>query len=226
MARRQLSRGTAARFVRRTFDARWLAATGAVLTLLVACPIVAQTGPERLEVFLKDVRTLQGRFDQSLYDESRHLTDHSAGSVHLTRPGRFRWQYDAEDGQDLIANGKQLWIHDRGLEQVTVRTLDGTLGDSPALLLTSDRPVAESFVIEDVGNEAGVSWVSLQPKAEDSIFQVIRIGFDGDQLRFMELQDNFGNLTQLRFTDLQINADLDQAMFEFEPPAGADVIRD
>jgi outer membrane lipoprotein carrier protein len=40
----------------------------------------------------------------------------------------------------------------------------------------------------------------------------------------MELRDNFGQTTLIRFTRLQANPVQDAGRFRFVPPAGADVI--
>ena len=42
----------------------------------------------------------------------------------------------------------------------------------------------------------------------------------------MELSDNFGQTTLLRFTSLQPNAKVEAKEFRFEPPKGADVLGD
>jgi len=40
----------------------------------------------------------------------------------------------------------------------------------------------------------------------------------------MELTDNFGQTTELRFSGLARNPNVDPAEFRFEPPKGADVL--
>jgi outer membrane lipoprotein-sorting protein len=50
------------------------------------------------------------------------------------------------------------------------------------------------------------------------------MGFDTAGVRSMELVDQFGHTTVLRFSNLQRNPKLDPAEFRFEPPKGADVL--
>jgi outer membrane lipoprotein carrier protein len=52
------------------------------------------------------------------------------------------------------------------------------------------------------------------------------MGFKGDELEAMELKDQFGQTTVLRFSKLQRNPKVDPASFRFDPPKGADVLGD
>jgi len=52
------------------------------------------------------------------------------------------------------------------------------------------------------------------------------MGFGQAGLAAMELTDNFGQTTRLRFSNLQRNPKVDPAEFRFEPPKGADVLGD
>ena len=48
----------------------------------------------------------------------------------------------------------------------------------------------------------------------------------GKTLAAMELQDQLGGRTMLRFSDLKANAPVPADTFKFTPPKGADVIED
>jgi hypothetical protein len=50
-------------------------------------------------------------------------------------PGKFRWTYDKPYYQLLVGDGEKLWVHDRDLNQVTVKTLGDALASTPAALL-------------------------------------------------------------------------------------------
>ena len=63
------------------------------------------------------------------------------------------------------------------------------------------------------------------PKAKDSALQTVRVGFKSGELAVLEIVDSFGQRSSLRFTAFQTNPALDAAVFQFKPPAGADVIR-
>ena len=181
-------------------------------------------GTARLEEFLASTTTFSSTFIQLVYDEQANLLEDSSGSVDLERPNRFRWAYLEPFEQQIVADGERVWIYDADLEQVSVKPMDGAMAGTPALLLSSDRPVTENFALRDLGENEGVDWVELTPLSEDATFAHIRVGFSDDLLKTMELRDNFGQTTMLYFADIETNARIDPTVFEFTPPPGADVI--
>ncbi len=181
---------------------------------------------ERLNAFLANVQSLEASFDQSLYDEDSKLLEESGGQLYLQRPDRFRWSYAEPYVQEIVADGSRLWIYDSELSQVTVRPLDNALGNTPALLLSSDAPLEENFVVREAGLRAGLAWVELTPRSADGSFSSVMLGFAGPDLKTMELVDNFGQKTQLDFSGTRRNPELNPALFRFTLPTGVDVITD
>ena len=192
------------------------------LCALVA-PAFAANGPDRLHAFLDEVRTLRAEFQQSVFDEDDRPLDDASGMVYIARPGRFRWDYSEPYAQEIVGDGEKVWIYDSELEQVTVRPLGDALGDTPVMLLSSDRPVEQSFEVRAIDGPDGYEWAGLRPLGEQMSFTEIRLGFDGDTLRVMELKDAFGQLTRLRFAKVERNPTLAPSLFQFTPPDGADI---
>ena len=189
----------------------------------LAVPAFAGNGPERLQAFLDQVRSLRAEFQQSVFDEDARQLDQASGMVYIQRPGRFRWDYAEPYLQEIVGDGEQVWIYDSELQQVTVRPLDDALGDTPVMLLSSDRPVEESFQVRAMDGPDGYEWTGLKPMGVQISFTEIRLGFEGDSLRIMELKDAFGQLTRLRFVNMERNPELEPTLFQFTPPEGADV---
>ena len=194
-----------------------------VLLCALAAPAFAGNGPERLDAFLDQVRSLRAEFQQSVFDEDARLLDESSGMVYIQRPGRFRWDYSEPYPQEIVGDGEKVWIYDSELEQVTVRPLGDALGDTPVMLLSSDRPVEQSFEVRAIDGPDGYEWAGLRPLGDQVSFTEIRLGFDGDTLRVMELKDAFGQLTRLRFAKVERNPKLAPTLFQFTPPEGADI---
>lgn len=203
------------------------------VALLLALPVLAHAGKglERLDSFFKNNKAVLADFQQTLVDEKNRELKQAHGTLILQRPGKFRWDYAAPHRQLIIADGKKFWLYDADLEQVTVRVMDATLGTTPAVLLSGDRPLQESFVITELGVRGGeewqgLEWVGLAPKADDAGFSRVWLGFDEKELRAMELTDNFGQTTLIKFSNLRREASVDATLFTFVPPPGVDVIGD
>jgi outer membrane lipoprotein carrier protein len=201
------------------------AASLSISLALSAFPLGADAGGlDQLKGFLSGTRTAQGGFEQVVVGKSGRAPQQASGSMAFARPGKFRWVYDKPYYQLIVGDGEKLWIYDRDLNQVTVKTLGQALGSSPAALLAGDDALERDFVLKDAGRSDGLEWVEATPKARDGSFERVRIGFSGDLPRVMELQDSFGQTTTLKFAGLQRNPALDAGQFRFAPPKGADVV--
>ena len=191
--------------------------------LALSGTVVLADAAERLDAYLSGMDTVSSRFEQRLLDERRNLLEQAAGTVLIDRPGRFRFDYTSPP-QLIVGDGARVWIYDPELAQVTVRDIDAALGSTPAVLLTSERPVAEGFRVEALDVGANLDVFALEPKAEDASFTRIRLAFTGGELRRMELVDQFGQTTLLTFHEIRRQPAIPADAFTFTPPAGVDVI--
>lgn len=198
----------------------------AAVALLVPPAVGAEPAPGLLRNFLAEVQTLEAGFRQTLVEVDTGRERESTGMLYLKRPGRFRWDYREPVPQLVVADGQDLWLYDPDLEQVTVRSLDDGLASTPAMLLSGQGELEDSFREGSAYAEDGVDWVELQPLDPDSDFDAVRVGFRAGELAAMEIIDTLGQATRIRFFDVRRNAALDDSLFTFEPPAGADVLRD
>ncbi len=182
-------------------------------------------GLEKLERFVATTASARAEFQQTVLDAQGHTVQQARGTMEFQRPGRFRWTYAKPYEQLIVGDGEKLWIYDRDLKQVTVRSLGEALGATPAALLAGSNDLGASFHLKEGGKGQGLEWVEATPKARETSFRRIRMGFDGaGALVAMELEDGLSQTTALKFFNLQRNPALDPARFRFTPPPGTDVI--
>ena len=196
-----------------------------ILTLSTSVTLVhAADALSQLDSFIKDVETFQADFEQTLYDADSEPLQTSLGTIKIKRPGRFVWSYTQPDDQEIIADGERIWLYDKDLEQVTVNTINDRIAGTPLVLLMRSAPLNEAFDIKALGESDGINWVELTPKAENSDFELVFIGLNEAGLAAMELRDNFGQATQIRFSNFESGIFLDDSLFRFVVPDGVDVI--
>jgi outer membrane lipoprotein carrier protein len=179
---------------------------------------------ERFKNFVRSTQSARADFEQNVYARDGKVTQASRGSFVFQRPGRFRWTYAKPVDQLIVGDGERVWIYDRDLNQVTVRRISKALGSTPAALLAGSGDVEKAFELSDAGARDGLEWVEAKPRESDAGFERIRMGFSATGIEAMELWDNFGQTTRLRFLNVQRNPKVDPADFRFEPPKGADVL--
>ncbi|MGB5104000.1 MAG: outer membrane lipoprotein chaperone LolA [Steroidobacteraceae bacterium] len=207
------------------------ATTKRALLTTVLCLVAQAAGAAsgdslaRVEAYLGSLKTLSAEFVQVVRDRDGQVTERATGTFSLSRPDRFRWDYRDPYVQTIVADGRKLWLYDSDLEQVTVRTLEAGLGTTPATLLSGSGKVGESFVAGPVEREGVLTWCRLQPKSASSDFERVSLAFDDSgELAAMELLDKLGQGTEIEFGKLRRNPALDEKLFRFVPPEGADVI--
>lgn len=196
-----------------------------LLAAQVAGAAAAGESLTRVEAYLGSLETLSAEFVQVVRDRDGQIVDRATGTLSLSRPDRFRWDYRDPYVQTIVADGRKLWLYDSDLEQVTVRTLEAGLGSTPAMLLSGSGKVADSFAAGEVERDGELTWCRLQPKSPSSDFDRVSLAFDSrGELAAMELVDKLGQSTQIEFAKLRRNPALDPQLFRFVPPKGADVI--
>jgi outer membrane lipoprotein carrier protein len=195
----------------------------AVLFFLISAPAHASS-LDRFKDFVRGTQSARADFEQKVYDRSGKLAQESKGSFAFQRPGLFRWVYAKPIDQLIVGDGERVWIYDRDLNQVTVRKLSRALGSTPAALLAGSADIEKAFELSDAGTKDGLEWLQATPREREAGFERVRMGFDANELRAMELFDHFGQRTMLRFLNLRRNPKIDKSEFRFEPPKGADVL--
>jgi outer membrane lipoprotein carrier protein len=196
-----------------------------LLIFLVMFSSFAQAAAiDRFKSFVRETKAARGEFEQKVHDRNGKPTQESKGSFVFQRPGLFRWVYAKPVDQVIVGDGERVWIHDRDLNQVTVRKLSRALGSTPAALLAGSADVEKAFDMSEAGAKDGLEWLEAKPRESEAGFARVRMGFDANGLRAMELFDHFGQTTHLRFLNLARNPKVDPSEFRFQPPKGADVL--
>ena len=186
-------------------------------------PTMAADAEQRLESALKKMDNLSAEFKQTLLDEDKNVVQQSRGTLALQRPGKFAWIYAEPFEQRIIADGSELWIYDVELDQVTVKPMDEGISNAPIMILMKESDVTQQFKVSEVGQRKFLYWIELEPLASDLEYQRIFIGLEDGRVRAMELQDQFGQSTQIVFDNLRLEVVHNPATFKFVPPDGVDV---
>lgn len=195
-----------------------------LIVLLWLPGLATASSVESLKGFLNQTTSAKARFAQMVLDKNMKMLQQATGTMQFSRPGKFRWEYTKPYEQTIVGDGARLWIYDKDLNQVTVRKLDSALGSSPAALLAGSNEIEKNYTLTNLGSQEGLDWLEAKPRTQDTAFERIRLGFGKTGLEAMELRDQFGQITVIKFADVERNPKLAPEVFKFAPPKGADVI--
>jgi outer membrane lipoprotein carrier protein len=216
-----------------------LAARTVLALSWIAVSGIAQADPvATLRSFVKDVQTGRGSFIQTVTSPDGKKTRQSKGTLEFQRPNRFRFVYAAPTEQVIVGDGKQVWLFDADLNQVTVRPMSEAIGASPASLLsgvaldkdftlkawTATSSSAATAASTPVQARNSMEWVEALPRHKEGPFQAVRVGFQSGQLVALEILDSFGQRSRLDFMQFESKVTLPATRFQFTPPPGVDVL--
>jgi len=203
----------------------------AALIAFAACAAHA-SGLDSLEAFLKNARSGRASFTQVVTapakGEQPARTRNSTGSFEFARPNRFRFDYKKPFEQVIVADGQTLWLYDPDLKQVTARKQEAVLGSTPAALIASAPDIAalkKDFDLQAAPDKDGLQWVTATPKNREGQLRSMLLGFRGNELARLDITDGFGQVSQITFDKMELNAQVPAERFQFKPPQGAAVVK-
>jgi outer membrane lipoprotein carrier protein len=222
---------------------RFLSAVIAVTVFLFSSAAIAQSesAAEQLRQFVRNSKTAEGDFVQQQLrapkasepqDKGLKVVRQTQGHFVFQRPGRFVWDTQKPYEQKLIADGRQLILWDKDLNQATFRPAGQALASTPAAILFGETSLDQHFDLIEGEERLGMKWVSLTPKKDpntksgnDLPYTKISIGMVNGLPKALELIDGLGSVVLVTLDKIQLNINLPANRFTFSPPAGAEVLR-
>ena len=223
---------------------RFFSAVALGLTVLLSSGLTlaeGESGTEQLRQFVRNSKTAEGDFVQQQLrapkasepqDKGLKVVRQTQGRFVFQRPGRFIWDTQKPYEQKLIADGKQLILWDKDLNQVTFRPAGQALAATPAAILFGETSLDQHFDLVEGEDRLGMKWVALVPKknpnaknGNDLPYTKISVGMVNGLPKALELIDGLGSVVLVTLDKIQLNVNLPANRFTFVPPAGAEVLR-
>lgn len=195
--------------------------------LLCVCPLlaVAADAPAQLRQFVDTVKSATGHFTQQTSGTQGRSKPAQSGEFAFRRPGQFKWAVKKPYEQLIISDGKVVFQYDPDLNQATQRSVDDSIGASPAAILFGSGSLDETFTVASLPDSEGMQWLRATPRSADAGFTHVDIGFKSNMPARLELLDSFGQTTRIELSDITANPSLPNSEFTFIPPKGVDVVK-
>lgn len=194
------------------------------LAMLTSNQILAKDKPgQALQDYVNQLQTFKADFVQTQPDEALFTLNKSTGHFELSRPGQLTWQYFQPEEQKIVVDGKNLWVYDMDLEQVTVRPIDDVRAELPLSWLLYKEPIEDKFTIIESGDKNGLRWFNLAPK-QATYFQSIEVAMKDGEMVEVWMYQSADNITKVKFANILSNQVIPYKNFQFQLPEGADLV--
>ena len=206
------------------------ALTLVLLTMAGSVTVFAQSLDEvvrEIETVYSRMTDLRADFTQTAFNKSLNQTIPARGTVYLKKGGKLRWEYTEPTPQEIVSDGKKLWVYTPALNQVNVgdapEALAGPAGSFLAGLGRLRAEFSVRFLNPARPQDTDGHWVlDLTPKQPLPTLARLVLVVDATtwEIRKAVVYDQFENTVTMRFTNVAINSSLPDRLFTFVAPKG------
>lgn len=180
-----------------------------------------------LIALLEKIETISGSFIQYSVDQKGTTIQESRGQFKAKRPDYFYWRTDAPLEQEIFADSNKITVYDPDLEQATVQPNEGQAQHTPAVLFSGDPAlISESYLVKKQSAEGSMSQFLLTPQSPDSLFEKMRLRFEGASLTELRIRDSLGQESTISFVHTEVNSEIPASAFVPSLPEDTDIIED
>ena len=174
---------------------------------------------------------LKAQFIQEVTIKSMKKTEREEGTVWIKNPKMMLWDYTKPKEKKLVINARTSWLYVAEDRMVYVQNAEdiyrsrmavkflsgiGNLTEDFQLRFTKDNPLDEdgNYLLTLTAKEKGIGIDRLYLTVDGKTFQILQCRFN----------DDYGNTTRLRFSDIHTNTGVSDKFFTFKPPAGVETV--
>jgi len=202
-----------------------------VIGLLIIISLAVSTGASgagvdelvgRIQKEFSRIKDISGTFSQSSYIKDIEQTQKYSGRFFIKKPSRMMWEYSSPRDEKVIINNTDTWIYKKSLNQVMkMKFTKKAYSQVPIALLDSLENIRTDFDISMTKENA----LQLRPKRKVGMIKtlVLETVPEGFPVKMFTIFDTYGNIIMIELDNIKINSGLDDSLFVFKIPPGAEV---
>ncbi|MGH7309560.1 MAG: LolA family protein [Candidatus Rokuibacteriota bacterium] len=180
-----------------------------------------------LEGAYRGMSDLKAEFTQTAFNKSLNSTIPARGAIYLKKGGKVRWEYNEPTRQEIVSDGKVLWVYTPSLNQVNTGPAPEVLAGPAGSFLAGLGRLREHFHVRllnpaQVTDAAGNVALDLMPREPIPTLSRLILAVEPRawQVRQAIVFDQFENTVTMQFSRVAVNSGLADRLFTFVPPAG------
>ncbi len=184
-----------------------------------------QSPLEELVAILAATETLQADVEQLILTQDGREIQELQAELVMQKPDRLYWHVTEPYEELMLGDGITLWYYEPDLEQVSIREFPDDIENNPILLLNDDlQAIADAYEVSMGYVDDEVRQYVLLPLTPSSSYERFSMTFAGNDLLQMQFESSVGQLTSFSFSNIVNNQAVDAGLFQFDIPAGIEII--
>ena len=183
---------------------------------------------KQVEEKYRSVQSIQADFEQKTKSSFAPSEITVKGQVVLKRKRLMRWQFDAPDSRLFWSDGTKAYMWNPAQKQYFI--LDEVSNGATQILdnLSSIEQYFEVEIPTDINPDE--YQLQLTPKSDSQLAASVKsleVELKKSELMLSSVivHDHMGSVTTIQFDNVQLNSNIDDTIFQFAPPEGAEIIK-
>ena len=169
--------------------------------------------------------TLQVLFRES-YTRTGHAPKSESGVLELRKPGRMRWEYTDPKGKLAVGDGKVFWMYtpsENRVDKMPLRETDDL--QAPIAFLLGKLHFDKEFRNLQGKPEGSDTRITAEPKTDSLPYSAVEFLVTPEgRIREVKVTRFDNAIMGYSFDREKMNPKLDDKLFQFQVPKGAEVV--
>ena len=174
-------------------------------------------------------QSFQAGFIQESTIKAMDIVDFASGKIFVRYPGMMRWEYEKPEEQIIITDGHKLWVYRPTDNQVLTGSAPAFFSDGKGASFLSDiKLIRQKFKISLENSKEDFFYeLKLQPLEKKLDVVDIRLSVTKNTFTVIRIitYNSYADENRIEFVNHQFNVKLDESLFSFKVPPGADVVQ-
>lgn len=152
------------------------------------------------------------------------------GKIFLAK-GKFRWENSTPEETLLVFDGSTIWSVQTppkelgGSVQVAKGKVDKKTKSNILISSLLGEELTKNFKVLKEGQEGGLSTFEVKALQDDLTVKTLKLSVNtkAGELKEIAYTDDIGNLTTMKFSNIQFKKKENSKLFKYQPPKGAQV---
>ena len=160
------------------------------------------------------------------YTKIGHAKRSESGVLELRKPGRMRWEYSDPKGKLAVCDGKTFWMYtpsENRVEKMPLKETDDF--QAPIAFLLGKLHFDKEFRNLAGKPEGSDTLITAQPKSDNLPYSAVEFRVASDaRIREVKVTRFDNSIMDYTFDQEKLNPKLDDKLFRFQVPNGAEVV--